>query len=67
VLRGKQHVPFCLHRFDLLEQQFEPIELTASLRLQMIRQGTIIASPELVQPLPPVAAQRLVSGYTLGE
>jgi hypothetical protein len=33
VLRGKPHVPFCLHRFDLLEQQFEPVELTASLRL----------------------------------
>jgi hypothetical protein len=38
LLRGKQHVPLGLHRLDLLEQQFQPIEFTANLRLQVIRQ-----------------------------
>ena len=38
LLRGKQHIPLSFHRLDLLEQQFQPIEFTANLRLQVIRQ-----------------------------
>ena len=64
-MRGKQHVPLGLHRLDLLEQQFQPIELTANLRLQVIRQPATIAGLERIQPLPPVAAQRLVARYPL--
>ena len=65
LLRGKQHVPLGLHRLDLIEQQFQPIEFTANLRLQVIRQQATIAGLERIQPLPPVAAQRLVAGYPL--
>jgi hypothetical protein len=31
LLRSKQRVPLGLHRFDLLEQQFDPIEFTVDL------------------------------------
>ena len=41
--RGKQRVTLGLDRLDLLEQQFEPIELAADLRLQMQRQRTAVA------------------------
>ena len=61
LLRGKQHVPLGLHRLDLLEQQFEPIELPADLSLEMLWQGTAIARPQLVEPLPSIAAKRLVA------
>src|SRR5665811_32037 len=64
-LRGKQHVPLGLYRLDLLEQQFQPIEFTANLRLQVIRQPATIAGLEHIQPAPPVAAQRLVARYPL--
>lgn len=67
MLRGKQHVPLDLHRLDLLEQQFQPIELTANLRLQVIRQQATIAELKRNQPLPPVTAQRLVARYPLSE
>ena len=33
----------------------------------MFLQGTTIARPQLVEPLPSIAAQRLVPGYALGE
>ena len=67
LLRGQQRVPLGLHGFDLLEQQFEPIELTADLDLKMHRQGTAIARPQFVEPSPTIATQRLVSGHALGE
>ena len=38
LLCSKQHIPLSFHRLDLLEQQFQPIEFTANLRLQVIRQ-----------------------------
>jgi hypothetical protein len=31
LLRGKQQVPLGLHRLDLLEQQLQPIEFTATI------------------------------------
>jgi len=40
VFRGQQHIPLGLHGFDLLEQQLEPVKLTANLCLQMLRQRT---------------------------
>ena len=43
LLRGKQRISLGLHRLDLLEQQFEPIEFTADLGLEMRRQGTAVA------------------------
>src|SRR5947209_16844226 len=67
VFRGQQHIALGLHGFDLLEQQFEPVELTANLRLQMLRQRTAVAGLELFQALAPITAPRLVSGYLLGE
>jgi hypothetical protein len=33
----------------------------------MIRQRAAIAGLQLIEPLPPVAAQRLVAGYALAE
>jgi hypothetical protein len=67
LLRGKQRVPLGLHHLDLLEQQFEPIELTADLSLQMLWQRTAIARPQLVEPSPTVTTQRLVPAYALRE
>ena len=65
--RGKQGVPLSFDGLDLLDQQLKSIELTADLSLKMRRQGTAIARLQLVEPLSPVAPQRLVVGYTLGE
>ena len=65
--RSQQRVPLTLHGLDLLEKQFEPIELTVDLRFEMLGQGTAIAGLEFFQPLAPVAAQRLVSGDALAE
>ena len=65
--RRQQRVPLALHGLDLLEKQFEPIELTVDLRFEMLGQGTAIAGLEFFQPLAPVAAQRLVSGDALAE
>jgi hypothetical protein len=65
LLRGKQQVPLGLHRLDLLEQQFQSIEFTANLRLRVIRQQLTITGLQRVQPLPPVAALRLVARYPL--
>ena len=65
--RSQQRVPLTLHGFDLLEKQFEPIDLAVDLRLEMLGQETAIAGLEFFQPLVPVAAERLVSGYPLAE
>jgi len=35
--RSQQRVPLTLHGLDLLEKQFEPIELTVDLRFEMVR------------------------------
>src|SRR5258708_2443682 len=67
LLRGKQRVPLGLHHLDLLEQQFEPIELTADLSLQMLWQTTTIARPQFVEPSPTVTMQRFVPAHTLRE
>ena len=56
-----------LRRLDLLKQQFEPIELTADLSLKVLWQGTAIACPQLIEPSPPIATQRLVPRHALGE
>jgi hypothetical protein len=66
VFRGKQRIPRGLYCLGLLEQQFKPIEFAANLGLQ-IRQPTTIAGLEFFQSLPPIAAQRLVSGYPLAD
>lgn len=64
-LLGSEHsVTLGLDRLDLLEQQFEPIEFAADLRLQVCRQRTAVAGLTLLQSLAAIAAQRLVVGYT---
>ncbi len=66
-MRSEQRVPLGLHRLDLFEQQFEPIEFTADLDLKMLGQRTPIPRPQFVQSSLPIAMQRLVSGYALAE
>jgi len=51
----------------LIKQQFEPIEFAPDLGLEMHRQGTAVARRQLVEPLAPIAAQRLVTGDALGK
>jgi hypothetical protein len=38
-------------KFDLLKQEFKSIEFTADLSLEMRRQRSAIACPQLVEPL----------------
>src|SRR6187397_2640063 len=45
---------------DLFEKQLEPVKLAADLPLQMLWQRAAITRPELLQPLPPIAVQRLI-------
>ena len=66
-MRGKQRVPFGLRPLDVIEQQFEPIEFAANLGLEIHRQRTAIPRRQLVEPLASIAAQRLVTGDTLGK
>lgn len=42
-LFGHECVALGFHRPDLLEQPFEPVKLTADLRLEMARQSTAVA------------------------
>ena len=51
---------------DPIKQQFEPIEFAPDLGLEMHRQGTAVARRQLVEPLAPIAVQRLVTGDALG-
>src|SRR6202023_4172565 len=67
LLLDNKPVPPCPPRLDLLEQQFEPIELTADLSLQMLWQRTTIARPQFVEPSPTVTMQRFVPAHTLRE
>ncbi len=63
----QQSIALGLHRLDLVEQQFEPVELAADLRSSDAAAAAAIAGLQLLQPLPPVAAQRLVASDALGE
>ena len=65
--RLEQGVPFRLDGLQLLEQEFEPIQLADDLRLQTQRQGSTVACAQLLQPLTPMLAQRLVAEHSLGE
>src|SRR5215471_10178359 len=56
-----------LHGLDLFKKKFKPIEFAVDDRFKMLREGAAVAGLELVQPLAPVAAQRLISGYALAE
>src|SRR4029077_7386520 len=62
-----QRAPRGLHGLDLFEKKFKPIELTVDERFKMLREGAAVAGLEFFQPLAPVAAQRLISGYALAE
>jgi hypothetical protein len=43
------------------------MELTVDERFKMLRKGAAFAGLEFFQPLAPVAAHRLISGYALAE
>jgi hypothetical protein len=64
---SQQCVPRGLHGLDLFEKQFKPIELTVDERFKMLREGAAVSGLEFFQPLAPVVAQRLISGYALAE
>jgi len=64
---SQQRVPRGLHGLDLSEKKFKPIELTVDECFKMLREGAAVAGLEFFQPLAPVAAQRLISGYALAE
>src|SRR5262249_9232089 len=44
-----------------------PVKFAPALPLHMRRQWSALAGPQLLKPLAPVAAQRLVAGYALAE
>ena len=58
----EQRVPLGLHRLDLLEKQFEPIEFSTNLGFEMLGQATAIAGLERTQPRGLIATQRLIAG-----
>ena len=60
-------ISFGFDRLQLRQDELEPVELAADLRLQMRRQRAAIAGCELLQPLAPVTAQRLIVANPLGE
>ena len=60
-------VPRGLYGPDLFEKKFKPIEFAVDDRFKMLREGAAVAGLELVQPLAPVAVQRLISGYAVAE
>jgi hypothetical protein len=65
--RLEQGVPFRLDALQLLQQDLEPIQLADDLRLQAHRQGPAVTCPQVLQPLTPTLAQRLVAENPLGE
>src|SRR5258708_8813141 len=60
-------ISFRLDALQLRQQDFEPIQLAHDLRLQVHRQGPAVACPQLLQPLTPTLAQRLVAEHPLGK
>ena len=65
LILGEQRIPLSLRQLDLIEQQFEPIEFAADLGFEMRRQRTAVARPQVLEPLASIAAQRLVTRYSL--
>ena len=63
----EQRVPLGLHSLDLLEKQFEPIEFSTNLGIEMLGQAAAIASLKRIQPRSPIATQRLIPGRALRE
>src|SRR5207247_3128187 len=64
---GQQSTPLGLDRLDLFQKQFDPSEFATDLRLQMHRQLPPVARSQGLEPRPPIAPQRLVTGYPLRE
>src|SRR6266567_2896176 len=65
--RLEQGAPFSLYDLQLLQHDLEPIQLANDLRLQVHRQQPAVACPQVLQPLTPTLAQRLVAEDPLGE
>src|SRR5437660_1096931 len=61
------HEQLALHRRDLVEQQFETIELAADLGFQMSRQQASVPRPQGLEPRPSISPYRRVVGYSLRE
>src|SRR3954465_1577533 len=64
---GQQRLLLALHRRDLVEQQFETIELAADLGFQMSRQQASVPRPQGLEPRPSISPYRRVVGYSLRE
>src|SRR5215217_802394 len=65
--RGEQGIAFGLNRPDLLEEEFEPVEFPAELRLEVPGQRAAITGPQFLKPGPAMAVHGLVVGYALRE
>ena len=52
---------------ERLQQDLEPIQFADDLRLQVHRQRPAVTCPQVLQPLTPTVAQRLVAEDPLGE
>ena len=61
LFHGEQRIPLGLHSLDLRDKQLEPIKFATNLRFEMRGQGPAVAGLKRIQPLPPIATQRLVS------
>ena len=59
--RLEQGVPFRRDGLQLRQHDLEPIQLADDLRLQVHRQGPTVTGPQVLQPLTPMLAQRLVA------
>src|SRR5713101_1519127 len=53
--------------FNCSSRTSKPIQLADDLRLQVHRQRLAVAYPQVLQPLTPTLAQRLVAEHPLGE
>jgi len=64
---SKKRVALGFDRFDLVEQQFEPVEFACDRGLEIVRQRAPVAGRQFVEPLAAVAPDGLVAGDPLRE
>src|SRR5271157_4887425 len=64
---SKKRVALGFDRFDLVEQQFEPVEFACDRGLEIVRQRAPVAGRQFVEPLAAVAPDGLVVGDPLRE
>ena len=61
---SQQVVALGLDRRDLLEQQFEPVELAPNLRLQAFPERPAVPRAQFIEPVAAVAAQWLIVSWS---